>query len=283
MKMKFKVATVAAVSVAALTAPVLARHAWSTYHWSKASNTQVNAPIVTAITDSVWGRFVDQAVVDWNASEMIEAPYDPKTNSPAAGVNPKTCKAITGKILVCNAKYGFTGWLGVAQIWLSGGHIVKGITKLNDSYFNTTTYNKDEWRALVTCQEIGHDYGLGHQDEDFENPDVTDLAGKETCMDYTDRPLGNEHPNQHDYDQLVDIYTHGDDSSALTASGPGKSGASASGFGGDTPADWGRAVDRDAQGRPHYFVQDLGGGNRKITHVFWAIGEGPGGRQHDDH
>ncbi len=34
------------------------------------------------------------------------------------------------------------------------------------------------------CQEIGHDFGLDHQDENFNNPNLG------TCMDYTNDPLG---------------------------------------------------------------------------------------------
>lgn len=271
---KFRVAAVAAVSAAALAAPALAVHAWSNYHWKKLG-AEVDVPIRTAIS-SDWQSYVDVAVADWDKSSVIKA--DPAT---ASGLNPKTCKVATGEILVCNSKYGQTGWLGIAQIWTSGGHIAKGLTKLNDTYFNMAKYNTPEWRALVTCQEIGHDYGLGHQDEDFENADVVS-GGTETCMDYTNTPAGNEHPNLHDYEQLELIYNHSEINTTMV--GPGKSKASApalGAIGGDTPAEWGRAVDTDAQGRPHYFVQDLGGGKRKITHVFWAIGEGPRGGHHD--
>ena len=57
----------------------------------------------------------------------------------------------------------------------------------------------------MICQEIAHDFGLDHQDENFSNPNLG------TCMDYTSDPEGppsNEHPNQHDYDQLESIYSH---------------------------------------------------------------------------
>jgi hypothetical protein len=44
---------------------------------------------------------------------------------------------------------------------------------------------------------------------------------------------------------------------------------------GDGPSEWGAAVHRDSRGRPDVYVQNLGNGQRKITHVVWAIGEGP--------
>lgn len=274
IKRNWRVAAVAAVSVAALAAPAIAGHSWSTYHWKK-TGAQVTAPIKTAITSN-WQTYVKVAVDDWNQSTVIESP-----GPTASGANPKRCAAATGEILVCNAKYGLTGWLGIAQIWLSGGHIAKGITKLNDSYFNMASYNKPEWRALVTCQEIGHDYGLAHQDEDF------DTDGTNSCMDYTSAPAGNEHPDAHDYAQLELIYNHTE--SSFTAVGPGKAGAAVGrppspldgAEGGDTPAQWGRAIHRDAQGRPDMFELDLGNGNKKITHVFWTLEARRG--EHFDH
>lgn len=274
IKRNWRVAAVAAVSVAALAAPAIAGHSWSTYHWKK-TGAQVTAPIKTAITSN-WQTYVDNAVDDWNQSTVIESP-----GPTASGANPKRCSAATGEILVCNAKYGFTGWLGIAQIWLSGDHIAKGITKLNDSYFNTATYNKPEWRALVACQEIGHDYGLGHQDEDFNNADVEQPAGSQSCMDYTNQPLGNETPNGHDYEQLASMYSHSH--SAFQALGPGQSRSNGlnNASGGDSPSEWGRAVHFDAQGRPDYFMMDLGGGRQKITHVFWTLEHRGGGN--NDH
>ena len=53
---------------------------------------------------------------------------------------------------------------------------------------------------MVMRQEVGHVFGLAHQDEDFNNPNLG------TCMDYTGDPESNQHPNQHDRDQLDTIY-----------------------------------------------------------------------------
>lgn len=282
MKTNVRVAALAAVAAAAIAAPAIASHSWSTYHWQRTSSV-ISPPVITAIDQAKWGTYVTNAVGDWNGNDPDQT-YTDYIESPgptASGLNPKTCKAQSGKILVCNAKYGFTGWLGIAQIWLSGGHIAQGITKLNDSYFNTATYNKPEWRALVACQEIGHDYGLGHQDEDFNNADVEQPAGSQSCMDYTNQPLGNETPNGHDYEQLASMYSHSH--SAFQALGPGQSRSNGlnNASGGDSPSEWGRAVHFDAQGRPDYFMMDLGGGRQKITHVFWTLEHRGGGN--NDH
>lgn len=232
--------------------PAAAVHGWSNYHWARTS-TQVSPPVVD-ITTSAWTSYVSTAVDDWNRSTVIQSPL-----TKASG-NGRTCKPQAGKILVCNAAYGNNGWLGLASIWLSNGHISQGTTKLNDTYYASGTYNTPAWRAAVTCQEIGHDYGLGHQDED-SSTDATN-----SCMEYTNVPAGNEHPDQHDYDQLLVQYNHTDASAPAAASGQAL---------GNTMADWGRTIGRDKQGRANEFERDLGNGNKVVTHVTWLPGYQP--------
>lgn len=250
-----------AVPLGMLAAPVLANHSWSTYHWAR-SSAQLTVPVGDNVT-STWDAYLSQAVVDWNASTVINSPLVPGS---ASG---KRCGAVAGTIQVCNSAYGNTGWLGIASISLSNGHISQGTTKLNDTYFNTAQYNTPAWRAMVTCQEIGHDYGLDHQDTVFTNPNLG------TCMDYTNDPSTNQHPNAHDYDQLLTIYNHLEAPSAVSPRGNAAMGAEA----GDTPAEWGRAVHFDGNGRPDTFERIDGPGQKTMTHVFWAIGEGPRGNR----
>jgi hypothetical protein len=248
----------AAASLLALAMPALANHAWSTYHWKRTSNSELTIPVGDNVS-SQWDSALQTAVADWNQSTVIQSPLVP-------GSSNRNCRAVAGTIQVCNAAYGNTGWLGIASISLSGGHISQGTTKLNDTYFNTAQYNTPAWRALVTCQEIGHDYGLDHQDENFNN------ANLNTCMDYTNNPASNQHPNAHDYQQLLDIYNHVESAFAAPS-------AAATAEVGNTPAEWGRAVRFLADGRPHVFERDDGPGRKTITHVFWALGEGPRGNR----
>lgn len=272
--------------------PVLASHSWGNYHWGRINN-PLKLNVVDGVTPS-WDAYLDEAISDWQIPNLLAL-----TEEAGGSVNAKKCTAIPGKVLVCNAAYGPRGWLGIATIWASGNHITQATTKLNDSYFSTGTYNTPGWRRMVTCQEIGHDFGLGHQDEGFGPPNIG------TCMDYTNDPDGdldvggpygpsNEHPDDHDYSQLATIYGHTTDTSNTSATQttnfgvrvPGQAPAAPSGLNnepGDGPAEWGRAAGTDGLGRPNLYVQDLGGGRKKITHVFWAIGEGPKGRHHDEH
>ena len=251
-----------AIPAAMIAAPLMATHSWGGYHWKRTTNAELAVPVYDNV-NSVWQSAFDGAVADWNASGVIQSPVG------AGTANPKTCKAVAGTIQVCNASYGRTGWLGIASISLSGGHISQGTTKLNDTYFNTAQYNTPAWRNMVTCQEIGHDYGLDHQDETFDN------ANLGTCMDYTNDPSTNQHPNAHDYSMLLDIYNHLD-AAAAVASGPGNSAAADVG---NTPASWGRPVHFLADGRPDVYERQDGPGHKTITHVIWANGEGPGSSQ----
>ncbi|MBB3764698.1 hypothetical protein [Sphingomicrobium lutaoense] len=258
-------------ALAAITGPATANHAWSTYHWDTGSTTVVSVPIMDNVS-GVWEQHLDQAIVDWNKSAHINA-----TEMPGSA-NTKRCPITSGQIDVCNDTYGSTGWLGIASIALSNGHISGGVTKVNDTYFNTSTYNNDTWRQLVMCQEIGHDYGLGHQNEDF-NTDLTT-----SCMEYTNQPAGNEGPDAHDYNMLAQIYGHTHGGSGGGGEEPCKGGWKKCGSGngngkmigltGAGPADWGRAVGFDKQGRANVYSRRAGG-YTIITHVTWAMGYQP--------
>jgi hypothetical protein len=161
---------------------------------------------------------------------------------------------------VCNASYGNNGWLGIAQIWVSDSHIVQGAMKLNDFYFSRPAYDTPAWRQYVTCQELGHTLGLDHQDEDFDNGEIS----PGTCMDYVSDPSGNEHPNPHDYDQLLAIYSHLDSTSTTSGSRAG-AGANL-----DAPSEWGRLMRSSRGGRLQVFERDYGNGQRIVTFVIWA-------------
>lgn len=241
----------------------LADHSWNNYHWQR-TTPELTIRVGDNVTN-VWQTFLEDAVYGgtfgngWNASRYIESPIV------AGSANPRNCRGLAGTIQVCNSSYGQTGWLGIASIRISGGHITQGTTKLNDTYFNTAKYNTPSWRALVTCQEIGHDYGLGHQDEDF----ATDNTN--SCMDYTSAPQGNETPDAHDFAQLETIYSHTDASAQLASASTEPPGAAASDeAGGEGPEDWGRGVQFHDNGLPFVFEKTVAPGTKVITHVFWT-------------
>lgn len=229
-----------------------ASHSWGGYHWARTAN-----PFTLKLGDNVssaWDSYLATTSSDWSKSAVVD------TTVVTGQANPKNCRPTAGRVEVCNSTYGNTGWLGVASISITGGvHITQGTVKLNDTYFNTAKYNTPAWRNLVSCQEVGHTLGLDHQDEDFAN------ANLDTCMDYSNDPSTNQHPNQHDYDQLESIYSHLDSTTTVG----GTTATSASAFG-NSRASWGRELHRSASGRNSVFVRDFGGGHKVYTFVFWA-------------
>ena len=217
--------------------PAAASHSWGSYHWERSAN-----PLTIDIGENLtpaWQGILGDVSADWNASSVLNLTVVDGHNG-----NPKRCKAVSGRVQACNAKYGFNGWLGLAQIWVEGSHIQKAVTKVNDSYFNTSTYNDPNAKRHVLCQEIGHDFGLHHQNS----------ATSESCMD------GNGlfdpaffSPNQHDYDQLETIYLHLDTSEPK----PPKKGK-------------GRPNKRQRRVSKTLYVKDFGNGKKLFTWVSWA-------------
>lgn len=239
--------------VLVLPASVSATHSWGGYHWARQAN-----PFTLKLGDNVsstWDPFLVTTSADWSASTVLD------TTIVTGSARPRLCNATVGMVQVCNSKYGNNGWLGVASIWASGSHITKATVKLNDTYFNTASYNTVAWRNLVSCQEVGHTLGLGHQDEAFDN------ANLDTCMDYTSNPTSNQHPNQHDYDQLVTIYSHLDTTTTVASA---SAGAAAAAGAHATAAAWGTLVKVTNHGHGAWYLRDLGAGNLILTHVFWA-------------
>ncbi|MDP2629603.1 MAG: hypothetical protein Q8P45_02790 [Candidatus Harrisonbacteria bacterium] len=245
-----------------------ASHSWANYHWGRTAN-----PFSLELGDNVsagWDSHLSTVASDWSHSSVLDTVIK-------AGKSNRNCKGTDGRVEVCAAKYGFNGWLGIAQIWISSDHITKGVVKMNDSYFNTSTYNTPAWKNLVMCQEIGHTLGLGHTDENFEN------APEGTCMDYSSDPSLNQHPNQHDYDMLEAMYAHLDSVDTVKSSdgedggGPGNGKGNGKGKNGvdidlNDQSQWGKSIREDAQGNPSLFVRNLGGNKKVFTFVTWVDG-----------
>ncbi len=243
--------------------PARAHHSWAGLHWARTGN-----PFTVELGDNVstaWesalkggtdplGAYTSGASPDWSVSTVLDTPVGPGRS------NAKRCSATAGRVEVCNSKYGRNGWLGLASVWASDSHITQATVKLNDTYFDTASYNTPAWRNSVMCQEIGHGLGLGHNDEDF-----TTTFG--TCMDYSNDPGPNQHPNAHDYEQLGSIYAHTDKTSTV-ASPSGSTSARAADV--HSRDQWGRAIRYDSKGRPVVFERDLGPGERVFTFVIWA-------------
>lgn len=246
-----------------------ADHGWNNYHWKNTTNGELNLELFENL-DSTWEGHLWLASEDWSTSAVLD------TGVSEGSISPRTCKVQAGNVQVCNQTYGNNGWLGIAGISVSGGHITAAYVKVNDSYFDSDPYNTAEWRQLVMCQEVGHTFGLGHQNENFNDPNLG------SCMDYTSSPAGNTQPDSHDYDQLALIYDHDESGGG----GGGSSGcnprarwcnANAGLKAADVlasmetngPSNWGRLISE--HGPQEVYEIDLGHGQKIITHVTWTV------------
>ncbi|MCW8196011.1 hypothetical protein F6455_14555 [Proteobacteria bacterium 005FR1] len=241
-----------------------AEHSWGDYHWAR--TTPSFDLIIVNSTTSDWDAYVTQAVADWSLSSVMNMVEE-------AGATDKQirrrCAGGEGSLRICNLEYGRTGWLGVAGISIdANGHIFTGYTKMNDTYFSEGFYNTPAWRQSVTCQELGHNVGLDHQDEDFNNGTLL------SCMDYQDPPY--PYPNQHDYDQLEAIYEHLDsyDSYSQSTADTGDEGCNAppgkgcNRVGANGDIGWGISLGR--RGNVETFLRIDANGIRHVTRVIWA-------------
>ncbi len=236
MRKLFATLVACGVLLAVSAAPAAASHSWGSYHWARTAN-----PFKLNIGDrmtSTWDSKLGTASADWDLPKSFVL----DTNVLGGLTATKNCRAVTGRTEACNGNYGYNGWLGLAQIWVSGTHITAGTAKANDTYL-ASSYTETN-RQHVLCQEVGHLFGLGHTSEDGSD--------QQTCMDYSN-DLGNPSPNQHDYDQLAAIYAHTDSTTTV-----GTQSTSSPRFKG-----------RVKRVKPDLYVEDFGNGNKRLVWVHW--------------
>jgi hypothetical protein len=255
------------LAIVAFSPAAQANHSWGNYHWARTSNALFNLPLGDNVT-SAWDGYLRTTSTDWSASKVLD------TTVVAGDTTRRRCRPTSGRVEVCNYTYGTNGWLGLAQIWVSGNHIVQGTTKVNDTYYSRAKYNNPPWRNLVMCQEVGHTLGLDHQDENHSNINLG------TCMDYTNDPSGtagtngtlsNEHPNAHDFEQLEAIYSHTDLRTTVGSTSAASTMPPAANQGTfNSRAEWGRKIRESRDEQLALYVRDFGDGRKVFTFVIWA-------------
>jgi len=168
-----------------------ADHTWNNFSWAHTAN-PFTLMVIDSTTTDWWGE-LDLSLTEWSDSAIMDLWVTEVDNSLSSR---QICGLTAGKIRVCNAAYGTTGWLGLATVGIdSQGHIDRGAALLNDTY--SSSWNSQELKNHVMCQEIGHLFGLGHTS--------TDGSSQQTCMDYSNSEF-SQGPNAHDYELLETIY-----------------------------------------------------------------------------
>lgn len=256
--------------------PVFAGHGWSTYHWGRSCGTcEASIRVYSSLTttNTNWGDHLNKSIFGdpanpntanrrgWNNSAVLALSISASATDSSTRLN---CPTISGAVRVCNYTYGSNGWLGLAQINLnSSGHIAWGKAKMNDTYFNGGTYPNTEKRHVM-CQEVGHDFGLGHTSENG--------SSQNTCMDYYRNTSNSDWtstgPNQHDFDQLLTQHHYG----ALAPPPLSSLSTTAAAIEQDLtePWQWGTPFAWDDRGRAVAFSVEVGEDRSVVTFVRWA-------------
>lgn len=257
--------TAFAIALAGVSATtgVLASHAWSDYHWARATP-QFTLKLGDNLTTADWHAHLARASTDWNSGNSAVL------TAIVAGAGKRRCAMVSGTTQVCNGTYGNNGWLGLASINInSGHHITQGSAKMNDTYFNTAYYNNTNEREHVICQEVAHTFGLDHQS--------TDGSSLNTCMDYFSNTGANAgstlstQPNAHDFDELNIIYAHLDSYTTVSGLSAATASASAEVDVSDDSASWGTLLRQSPDGRSSTYARYNVDGSTTITHVYWTI------------
>lgn len=252
------------MAAAAITTTAQANHSWGGYHWAR-TTAQFTLKLGNNLTSADWRSHLSQTSSDWNSGNSAVL------TSIVAGGSNKRCSMVAGTTQVCNGTYGNNGWLGLASINLTGGvHITQGSAKMNDTYFNTATYNNPNEREHVMCQEVAHTFGLDHQS--------TDGSSQNSCMDYFSNTGANAtstastKPNAHDFSELNTIYSHLDATSTVASFGATL--AAAQGHAdvdvSDDATSWGALVRQSANGRSSTYERYNTDSSVTVTHVYWT-------------
>ena len=103
--------------------------------------------------DDTWQQEYNDAIADWQQSDALQL----TTQRVAVDYE---CTRVDGVMVVCNANFGATGWVGINENSISSrGVILSSVSKMNEYYLRNADYNH---RRFTMCHEVGHGkFGCG--------------------------------------------------------------------------------------------------------------------------
>ena len=96
--------------------------------------------------DDTWQSEFEAAVSDWSESDALVL----TTQRVAVDYN---CNPVDGVMVVCNANFGATGWVGINENSIMRNTIVGSVAKMNEYYLRNADFDH---RRFTMCHEIGH-------------------------------------------------------------------------------------------------------------------------------
>ena len=96
--------------------------------------------------DDTWDQEFADALGDWMESDAL------RLTTERVAVDHE-CTRVDGVMLVCNANFGATGWVGINENSIMRGVIVSSVAKMNEYYLRNANYDH---RRFTMCHEVGH-------------------------------------------------------------------------------------------------------------------------------
>jgi hypothetical protein len=100
---------------------------------------------IVNVLDDTWQKEFEVAIADWNESPAL-------TITTQQDDPDDQCTRREGVMVVCNANFGETGWVGINENEIVGNRIRSSVAKMNEYYLRNANFYH---RRFTMCHEVG--------------------------------------------------------------------------------------------------------------------------------